>query len=106
MKATRSRAVTGRASDRGVAGERGAGLLRLQALAQDHVALQRRQVVDEENAVEVVHLMLDAGGQQALGVHLPDSVLAVEEAHADLRRPPRSEARRVGKEWVSTCRTR
>src|SRR3546814_1481808 len=46
----------------------------------------RRQVVDEENAVEMIHLVLDAGRQQPLRRQLADFVLAVEEAHADLRR--------------------
>src|SRR3546814_3082638 len=69
-----------------LAGQGGVGLLRLQQLAQDHVALQRCQVVDEENAVEMIHLMLDAGRQQPFRRQLADFVLAVEEAHADLRR--------------------
>src|SRR5882724_4682474 len=34
------------------------------------LALQPRQVVDEQHPVQVVHLMLDADGEQALGVLL------------------------------------
>ena len=44
-------------------------------LAQDDVALQRRDVVDEERAFEVIHLVLDAGGQQPFGLQLADLVL-------------------------------
>src|SRR5262249_3535463 len=43
-----------------------AGALRLQELAQDHVALERGDVVDEQDAVEMVHFVLDASGQQAV----------------------------------------
>src|SRR5690606_31378627 len=34
-------------------------------LLAHHLALERGQVVDEQLAVQVVHLVLDAGGQQA-----------------------------------------
>ena len=40
------------------------GLLRLEQLAQDDVALEGRQPVDEEDAVEMVDLVLQAGREQ------------------------------------------
>ena len=43
------------------------GLLHLRHRA---IALQAGQVVDEEDPVEVVHLVLDADGEEALGVLL------------------------------------
>ena len=41
--------------------------------AQDHVALQRRDVIDEQHAVEVVDLVLQAGGEQPLALDLPSA---------------------------------
>ena len=38
--------------------------LHLGELAQDHPALDQGDVVDKENAVEVVYLVLQAGGEQ------------------------------------------
>ena len=61
--------------ERGVV-RQGLGFLRLQELAQDHVALQRRQVVDEEHAVQVIHLVLDAHGKQALGIQFEGLAVA------------------------------
>ena len=49
------------------------------------LAFQPRHVVDEQLAVEMVDLMLQAGGEQALGLDLAALVVAVEEAHADFR---------------------
>src|SRR5947209_19132164 len=49
--------------------------LRLGQFAQDHAALQRRDVVDEQGAVEMVDLVLDAGGEDACRVDLADLVL-------------------------------
>src|SRR5262245_61062434 len=43
---------------------------RLRELLADHLALERREVVDEQLAGEVVHLVLDAHRQQAVGLHL------------------------------------
>jgi hypothetical protein len=37
-------------------------------LGLDAVALQRRQVFDEDLALEVIHLVLDADGQQLVGI--------------------------------------
>ena len=54
----------------------------------DHaVALEFRDVVDEQHAVEMVDLMLQRRRQQALGEHFPRLALAVEKARAHLRRP-------------------
>ncbi len=52
----------------------------LQELAQDDVALQRRQVIDEQHAVKMVDLMLHAGGEQTLGGQFPRDVVLVEIA--------------------------
>src|SRR5471030_842021 len=60
------------------------GAFRLGQLAQDDVALQRRDVVDEEDALEMIHLVLDDGREQPLGVQLANLVLMVEVAHPDL----------------------
>ena len=48
------------------------------------VRLSSRQVVDEQLAVEMIHLVLDAHGEQAVGVELDLLAVAVERAHADL----------------------
>lgn len=40
--------------------------LQLDQPLHDHVALQPREVIDEENAFEMVHLVLKAGSQQTL----------------------------------------
>src|SRR5579863_866034 len=68
-------------------GNRRLETLGLSELAQDDAALQRRNVVDEQHAVEVIDLVLDAGGEQALGIELADLVLLVEVAHAHRHRP-------------------
>ncbi len=47
--------------------------------------LQPGYVVDEQLAVEMVDLMLETGGEQALGLDLAALVVSVEEAHADFR---------------------
>src|SRR5687768_6001784 len=48
------------------------------------LALQAAQVVDEQHAVQVVHLVLDADGEQAFGVlfHLFAGVVEVADLHA------------------------
>src|ERR1700730_4251204 len=56
-------------------------------LAQDHSTLHQREMVDKEDTVEVLDLMLQAGGEEPLGVHLADLVLVVEIAQTDRRRP-------------------
>ncbi len=63
-----------------------AAALCLRELAQDHVALQRRDVIDEQNPVEMVDLVLDAGREQALRLDFADLVLVIEIAQPDLGR--------------------
>src|SRR5713226_10579303 len=60
--------------------------LRLGELAQDHVALQRRDMVDEEHTLQMIHLVLNDGGEQPLRPHLANLVLVIEVADADLGR--------------------
>ena len=48
--------------------------------------LQRRQVVDEDLADQVVHFVLDAHGEQAVGVELERLAVLVQRAHADASR--------------------
>src|SRR5215469_4567498 len=55
-------------------------------LAQDHPPLQRGDVIDKEDAVEVVNLVLQASREQPLHFHFADLVLIVEVAQADLGR--------------------
>src|SRR5439155_5151600 len=55
-------------------------------LAQDHSALDQREVVDKEDAVEVLDLVLQAGGEEPRGVHLTDLVLMIEVAQPNLGR--------------------
>src|ERR1700759_4110463 len=58
----------------------GAGLefLGLGQLLDRHGALEPRQMVDEQDAVQVIHLMLQAGGQQAIGLQQLLVAVAVE----------------------------
>ena len=51
----------------------------------DAGALERRQVLDEDLAEQMVHLVLDAHGEQALGVELERLAALVQRAHADPR---------------------
>src|SRR6266436_3601628 len=52
----------------------GAAALRFRQLAQDHPAFEGRDVIDEQHAGEMVDLMLQAGGEEALGVDLAELV--------------------------------
>src|SRR5690606_36138599 len=61
--------------------------LLLAQLAQNDVPPERGQMIDEQDAVEMIDLVLDAGGEQALGLELADLVVVVEIAHADGPRP-------------------
>src|ERR1700689_2490116 len=63
--------------------DRGFLALQLAELAQDDAALQGGNVIDEHHAFEMVHLVLDAGGEQALGLDLADLVLLVEVSKPD-----------------------
>lgn len=40
-------------------------------------------MVDKQNAVEMIHLMLDAGGKQPVRFEFAQLVVLVEIAHAD-----------------------
>src|SRR5689334_800159 len=51
------------------------------------VALQLRKIVDEQHAVEMIDLVLDAGGIEALSVLLMQLAVEIQEAHTHLRRP-------------------
>jgi hypothetical protein len=51
-------------------------------LLADALALELRQVVDEELAVEMVHLVLQADGQHAVELALDDGAAGVLVAHA------------------------
>src|SRR5690606_15093436 len=53
-------------------------LLQLLVLLQRPVALERRQMVDEELAVEVVDLVLDAGRQQVVDLEHEGLAVAVQ----------------------------
>src|SRR3954471_9429126 len=59
----------------------------LDQLAQDHVALQGGEMIDEQDAVEMVDLVLDAAGEQALRLELALQALLGQVAHLDLLRP-------------------
>jgi hypothetical protein len=48
---------------------------------------QLREIVHEQHAVEVIDLVLDAGGEQAVGVFLMHLAVEIGEAHAHPRRP-------------------
>src|SRR5437764_9569856 len=64
----------------------GAAALGLLQLAQDDAALQRRDVIDEQDAVQMIDLVLQASRQQALRLDFADLVLVVEIAQPDRRR--------------------
>src|SRR5713226_3133627 len=83
MKARRSLIAVPAKGSAGSGGRRCREALRLGELAQNDVALQRRDTVDEEDALEMIHLVLDDGGEQTLGRHLADLVLVIEIAHPD-----------------------
>ena len=46
------------------------------------VALQPREVIDEQHAVEMVDLVLEADGEQAVGLQFLRLAVAIEVAHA------------------------
>src|SRR5271167_1072532 len=51
----------------------------------DARALQPRNMVDEQDAVQMVDLMLQAGCQNAVGLDLPGAAVSVEIADAHTR---------------------
>ena len=52
----------------------------------DQLALEFGQIIDEQLAFEMIHLVLDAHGQQAIGVHLERLAVATQRPHADMGR--------------------
>src|SRR4051812_41074834 len=64
-----------------------AKLGRLGEFLDDAIALELGDVIDEQHAVEVVDLVLDAGGEQAPGFDLVRLAVEVEVANLHLRRP-------------------
>src|SRR6185437_14306853 len=58
-------------------------LFGLGKFTQDHTALHRGEMVDEQHAVEMIHLVLDAGREQVLGVEFADFVFIIEIAQLD-----------------------
>src|SRR5665213_3453684 len=81
MKARRSLLIGGRLRRLGGNGRLQA--FRLGELAQDDAALQRGDMVDEQHALEMVDLVLDAGREQARGLPFADLAMLVEIAQAD-----------------------
>src|SRR5437773_988655 len=65
---------------------RGALLALLLELLANALALEVREVVDEELALEMIHLVLDAHGKDVLEVALEEVAVAVLGAQPDLRR--------------------
>src|SRR6476659_285165 len=70
-----------------MAGSGRVALGRLGELLDHPVALQLRQVVDEQHAVELVDLVLDAGREQSAGLDLLLLAVEVAELHAHPVRP-------------------
>src|SRR3546814_19186073 len=60
--------------------------LQLGELAQNYVALQGGEMVDEQNAVEMIDLVLEAGREQPLGLDLLSPVVLVAIPDAGARR--------------------
>src|SRR5687768_3899434 len=54
---------------------------------KDAPALERRQVFDEDLALQMIHLVLDAYGQQAVGLELERFALGIERSHPYPLRP-------------------
>src|SRR5690348_17202734 len=61
--------------------------LHLPEPAQNDAALQGADVIDEENALEVIHLVLKTSREQPVGVQLLGRVVVIEVTHMDARRP-------------------
>src|SRR5205814_10112347 len=60
-----------------------AAALCLGELFQDHPALQDRDVIDKQDAVQMIDLVLQTGREQSFGLDLADLVLVVEIAQPD-----------------------
>src|SRR5690606_29977543 len=57
-------------------------LLLLHELLQHHGTLHAREMIDEENTLQVIHLMLETGCEKLVALLLADFALIVEIAHA------------------------
>src|SRR6185503_61867 len=68
-------------------GPSGGLLAGLGDLPEDHLALEAGEVVDEEDAFEMVHLVLEADREQAGNLLFVRRALFVEPAGADAVRP-------------------
>ena len=71
----------------GLGGPQSSFFPRLSELLQHHVPLQLRQVIDEEDALQMVHLMLEADRQQPFEVLFMLLPMLVEPTSADAVRP-------------------
>src|SRR3954468_23503663 len=60
-------------------------LERLGEFLDDAIALELGNVVDKQHAVEMIDLMLDAGGEQTMRLDLVDVAVEIEIADFDLR---------------------
>src|SRR5690242_7854780 len=60
---------------------------RLGQLLDRHGALQPREMVDEQHAVQMIHLMLQAGGQHAVGLQCLLVAVAVQILRPDAGGP-------------------
>src|SRR5262245_24965703 len=70
-------------------------LCRLGELLDHAIALEARDAIDEQHAVQMIDLVLDAGGHQPLAVALPELALAVEVTDA-YRLGPRHHLEHLG----------
>src|SRR3974390_949556 len=64
-----------------------AALGRLPEFPYHHVALELGDIVDEQHAVGMIDLVLQAGGEQALGFNLMLLAVQVQVLDAHFRRP-------------------
>src|SRR5689334_16080965 len=82
MKIRRSGISLGRAFAGQLAELRGLG-----ELLDDAVALELGDVIDEQHAVQMIDLMLNAGRKQAVGFDLTGLAVEIEVTDLHLRRP-------------------
>src|ERR1700751_1814571 len=64
----------------------GCPLRRLGEFLEHAVALELGQVIDEQNAVQVIDFVLQAGGEEPIGLDLARLSLTIEISHLHLRR--------------------
>src|SRR3546814_15302620 len=85
--------------------DRGVDVQGFAAFVDQHVELRQRPVGEIARAVLPAFLReLDIGGLGGVGLRLGDDVRVDHDVEPDAG--ARSEERRVGKEWVQTCRSR